>query len=288
MATLQGLTVLVTRPEHQAAPLCALLESAGARVIRLPALQINAVADQHGLPPVSSPAFSIAAASQSAASYGSQAANSDSAPPPGSTDAFDLIVFTSANAVHFGASVARNHAAAALAAIGPATARALAQQGLTVSVTPSGGFDSEHLLSHPRLAEPAGQRILIVTGRQGRDLLRERLTARGAIVTVTAVYERLRPRYSDDYLCDLAAQFAGGGVDIITATSAEVATALLELATPTLRHEFGRVHWLVPGARVADAVRRQGITAPLIQAQSAEDHDLLAAILRWRSASLPD
>ncbi len=63
-----------------------------------------------------------------------------------------------------------------------------------------------------------------------------------------------------------------------------MATALLEIATPSLRSEFDRVHWLVPGSRVAEALRRHGVTAPLIQAESAEDQDLLAAILRWRSS----
>ena len=38
-----------------------------------------------------------------------------------------------------------------LAAIGPATLRALNQAGYRVAVQPAGGFDSESLLRHPRL-----------------------------------------------------------------------------------------------------------------------------------------
>ncbi len=232
--------------------MCDLLTTAGATVIRLPALHITAVSD------------AVPAA--------------DSA-----SGLFDIIIFTSANAVHFGAALLAGQATAAVAAIGPATARALGLKGFQVTLMPSGGFDSEHLLEHPRLKEPSGQRILIVKGRQGRELLRERLRERGAVVVLAEVYERVRADYGAEQLEPLAATFAAGGVDVITATSADVVGALLELATAPLRRSFEQVHWLVPGARVAQAVRAHGITAPLIQADSAEDHDLLAAILRWRA-----
>jgi uroporphyrinogen-III synthase len=255
MAALRGVAVLVTRPEHQAAPLCGLLESDGATVIRFPVLRIEAVGD----PPHHSPTDTT-------------------------HERFDLIVFTSANAVHFGAALVPAAGGVALAAIGPATRRALQAHGLDVTVTPAGGFDSENLLSHPRLEHPAGQRILIVKGRQGRDLLRERLAARGARVTVAEVYQRVHAVYRPDELSALEARFAAGGVDVITVTSVDVATALWDLATPSLRLGFDEVPWVVPGARVSAAVRAQGVRAPLVEADSAEDHALLAAVRRWRSS----
>ena len=42
MAALQGVGVLVTRPEQQAMPLCRLLENQGATTLRLPAIEIKA------------------------------------------------------------------------------------------------------------------------------------------------------------------------------------------------------------------------------------------------------
>lgn len=255
IAALQGVAVLVTRPAQQAAPLCDLLTAAGAAVIRLPALRIDAVAA--GL------------RRQAAAGPGAR---------------FDLIIFASANAVHFGAHLAGGQTIAALAAIGPATARALRRHGLTATVTPTGGFDSESLLIHPLLLHPVGQRVLIVKGRQGRELLRERLIERGAVVEVAEVYERTRADYTGDELAAVRASLPAGGIDVITATSVDVATALLDIAGRMLRDEFARAHWLVPGARVGEALRAHGITAPLIHADSAEDHDLLAAIVRWRSS----
>ena len=50
-----------------------------------------------------------------------------------------------------------------------------------------------------------------------------------------------------------------------------------------LGDEFERVHWLVPGERIAAGLRERGLSAPLLQAESAEDHDLVAALVRWRS-----
>jgi len=241
MRPLQGLGVLVTRPEHQAAPLCRLLEEAGARVVRLPAIEIRT------------------------------AGSADLAPE--GTGRFDFVIFTSANAVRFGAALLNPEGGPAIAAIGPATARALGEAGHRVTVDPGGGFDSESLLRHPLLAQPAGRRILIVTGMQGRGVLQRELGRR-----------RERAAHESGELARLQERFAAGEIQIITATSAEIAAALCESATPALRRHFDAVHWLVPGARVADAVRTLGISAPLVRADTAEDHDLVAAIVRWRAS----
>jgi hypothetical protein len=71
---------------------------------------------------------------------------------------------------------------------------------------------------------------------------------------------------------------------VITATSLEIGGNLLGLATAALRREFERVHWLVPGERIAAGLRGLGLSSPLLQAESAEDHDLVAALIRWRSS----
>jgi uroporphyrinogen-III synthase len=79
-------------------------------------------------------------------------------------------------------------------------------------------------------------------------------------------------------------RFAAGELQVITATSLEIGAALLELAPRDLRLEFERVHWLVPGERVAAGLRELGLHAPLLQAESAEDQDLVTALVRWRSS----
>jgi uroporphyrinogen-III synthase len=82
----------------------------------------------------------------------------------------------------------------------------------------------------------------------------------------------------------LAAHFTAGAIDVITVTSVDIANGLLELASPAMRREFDRVPWVAPSTRVASALRERGVRAPLLMADSAQDHDLVAAIARWRSS----
>jgi uroporphyrinogen-III synthase len=254
MPALQGVGVLVTRPEQQAMPLCRQLEIQGASTLRLPAIEIKAIGNRR----------------ETAAQLGALAD-------------FDVIVFTSANAVRFGASLLDQNRELTLAAMGPATARALNQAGYRVAVQPHATFDSESLLLHPTLAHPAGRRILIIKGSNGRPFLEQELEHRGAQVVAAEVYQRVPAAPSPAVLAALLESFTAGAVQVITATSLEIAGNLLDLATPALRGEFERVHWLVPGERIAAGVRERGLTAPLLQAASAEDQDLVAALVRWRS-----
>ena len=255
MSTLHGVGVLVTRPEHQATPLCRLLEIQGASTLRLPAVEIRAIGNRR-----------------------------DTAAQLGALENFDVIIFTSTNAVRFGASLLDQKRDLTLAALGPATARALNQAGYRVAVQPHATFDSENLLLHPRLEHPAGRRILIVKGSGGRPYLEQELLARGADVVTADVYRRVPAAPSPEVLAALLDSFTAGAVQVITATSLEIAGNMLEFATSALREQFELVHWLVPGERVAAGVRERGLSAPLIEAHSAEDHDLVAALLRWRSS----
>jgi uroporphyrinogen-III synthase len=256
MSALHGVGVLVTRPEHQATPLCRLLESAGATVVRLPAIRINPIGDAHEI-----------------------------AARIGSLEDFDLVIFTSANAVRFAAPLLESQRNPTLAAIGPATARALEQAGHRVTVSPAGVSDTEHLLLHPALANPAGRRVLIVKGMHGRELLQEELTRLGAHVVIAAVYKREGAVHSAAELAVVEARLANHEIQIITATSAEIAAGVLAMVTPAVRRALNRVHWLVPGARVAAALRGLGVTGPVLQADSAEDQDLVTAVIRWRASA---
>jgi uroporphyrinogen-III synthase len=257
MPALHGVGVLVTRPEQQAMPLCRLLEIQGASTLRLPAIEIKPIGNRR----------------ETAAQLGALAE-------------FDVIIFTSANAVRFGASLLDQKRDLTLAAIGPATARALNQAGYRVAVQPPPRetLDSEGLLLHARLEHPAGRRILIIKGSGGRPFLEEELARRGAHVVAADVYQRVPPTPSPAVLAALLASFTAGAVQVITATSLEIAGNLLGLATPALRSEFERAHWLVPGERIAAGLRERGLSSPLLQADSAEDHDLVAALIRWRSS----
>jgi uroporphyrinogen-III synthase len=262
MSALHGVGVLVTRPEQQAMPLCRLLEIQGASTLRLPAIEIKAIGNWR-----------------------------DTAGRLGALENFDVIIFTSANAVRFGASLLDQKRDLTLAAMGPATARALNQAGYRVSLQPPvplpsqhGTSGSESLLLHPRLEHLAGHRVLIVKGSNGRPFLEQELARRGAEVVAADVYQRVPATASPAVLAAVLDRFTAGAVQVITATSLEIAASLLEMATPALRREFEHAHWLVPGERIAAGLRELALTAPLLLAESAEDHDLVAALLRWRSS----
>jgi uroporphyrinogen-III synthase len=237
-------------------PLCRLLESMGATTLRLPAVEIKPLVDRRAL------------AEQWA----------------GDLESFDAILFTSANAVRFAVSLLDQKRDLNLAALGPATTRALNQAGYRVAIQPGESFDSESLLAQPRLEHVAGHRILIIKGRHGRDLLQQELTRRGATVLCAEVYERVPANFSAATLTAVQARFAAGEMQVVTATSLEVGAALLAAAPPGLRNELDRAHWLVPGERVASGLRELGLSAPLLQADSAHDQDLVAALIRWRSS----
>ena len=255
MLALHGVAVLVTRPVMQANSLCHLLEAHGAHALRLPVVEIRPTGDERHLVPLLNP------------------------PEP-----YDLIIFTSANAVRFGAHLLPSRPGPTLAAIGPATARALTQAGFRVAIAPRAGFDSENLLLGPELQCVTGQRILLVKGVGGRELLQQELIRRGAQVVTADVYRRQRAAHTDQDLAAVHADLASAALVVITATSAEIAAGLIALATPALRRDLDHAHWLVPSARIAAAVREHGVAAPILQADSAGDQDLVSAIERWRSS----
>ena len=247
--------MLVTRPELQAMPLCRLLEAQGASTLRLPAVEIKALGDRRAL-----------------------------AMRLGALESFDVIIFTSANAVRFGASFLDQKRDLTLAAIGPATARALNQAGYRVAIQPPESFDTEGLLRHPKLEHVGGHRILMIKGGDGRQMLQQELVRRGATVVSADVYERAPAIPDAAALTAVQERFAAGEMHAITATSLEVGRNLLGLAPPELRGEFERVHWVVPSERIATGLRELGLQAPLLQARSAEDQDLVTALIRWRTS----
>ncbi len=255
---LAGVGVLVTRPEHQALPLCLMLEGHGATTHRFATTQVLPRTDPERL----------RASLRSIGDY-------------------DLIVFISPNAVRFGAALLATDRLPDLAAVGPATARALGDLGHRVAILATESADSEGLLAHPRLRDPRGRRILLVKGAGGRDVLAAELTRRGAVVESADVYERRAATPSARELAELEQGFAAGRIQVITATSLEIGANYLDLATPALRMAADRALWVVASERIGAGLKARGLDAPLLTAASAQDRDLLAALLAWRKATPP-
>ena len=246
----------MTRPEQQAMPLCRLLEAHGASTLRLPAIDIKGCGDP-----------------------------GEARARIGALDAYAFVIFTSANAVRFGHSFLDRRGGFALGAIGPATARALVECGHDVSLRPQQGFTSEALLADIRLQNLTDQRVLLIKGADGRPMLEQELIRRGAEVVAVDVYQRIPAIPSARDLATVQAELTAGRLHVVTATSLDIGKRLLEAVPPVVRAQLQGAQWLVPGERVAAALREYGLHAPMLQASSAEDEDLVKALLRWRSVA---
>jgi uroporphyrinogen III methyltransferase/synthase len=186
-----GKSILVTRARDQASALSARLRSFGAQVVEFPAIRIEPAEDYAAL---------------------------DAA--LGDANLYDWACFTSVNAVaavdaRLGA-VGKTWAAldrAKVAAIGPATARSLADLGVTVSYMPDEFLAEAVALGLP---EAEGSRILLARADIADRRLVDGLTARGARVDQFIAYRTLP---SDEDAPALRSSLEAGEIDIVTFTS---------------------------------------------------------------------
>jgi uroporphyrinogen III methyltransferase/synthase len=198
---LSGRVILVTRARDQAGAFAELLEAAGARVLLVPTITIE--------PPDSWDPLDAALG-----------------------EAHDWVVFTSVNGV---AMVRRRVEATGqgrellersrLAAIGPATAAALRDWGLTAEVVP-GEYVAEGLLERLRPLVAPGARVLLPRAAETRDVLVRELTAHGARVTEVAAY---RTRAATEHAAGLREALADGRVDVVTFTSSSTVRSFCAL-----------------------------------------------------------
>ncbi len=252
---LAGVGVLVTRPAPQAAGLCALIEAAGGRAVRFPTLAIRAATDS-------------AAARTALATL----------------HRYDLILFVSANAVDQALALrpaADWPAGLRYAALGAGTVRALARHGLQAQWVAPPPHDSEALLGMPELQELSGQRILIIRGTGGRELLGETLRARGGAVDYAEIYQRIRP---DSDTRDILTAWERGAVDVVTVTSGAALQNLVAMLGESLRERLLTTPLVVVSSRMVQQALALGFTRPRL-AEAASDPALIAALIAWRRAT---
>ena len=154
--------------------------------------------------------------------------------------------------MRYGAALLEQRRDLPLAAIGPATARALNQAGYRVAVQSLEGASTRKACCAIRSSTPS-RASACCSSRDDRVASCWNKSSRAAapLLTVAEVYRRECPRPSAAELSALEARFAAHEIHVITATSVEIAANLLALATPRLRRAFDAVHWVVPSARVA-------------------------------------
>ena len=231
--------MVVTRAAEQARALSRLLEDAGARVLEVPTIAIEP-------PPSWEPL---------------DRALDDLA-------AFDWVVFTSVNAVRqvqarlrerrSGWEVLRTRR---VAAIGPATAAALAEHGVAAAVTP-GEYVAEALLRRLAPVIRPGERVLLPRAAGARDVLSAGLRELGAEVVEVPAYVT---RPATERAGRLREALAGGHVDVVTLTSSSTARGLAEALSPDERRRWlGAVTVAAIGPITAAAAARYGLRADII------------------------
>jgi uroporphyrinogen III methyltransferase/synthase len=249
---LVGRTIMVTRPAHQVDALAESLAALGARVIVQPAIEI--------LPPRDWQPVDAAIAK---------------------LGDFAWVVFSSANGVRSfldrllatGRDL-RSLGGVQLAAIGPATAEALAAYHLRADIQPD-EYRAE-ALAEALLPAAQRQRVLLVRASRGREVLAETLSVHGAIVAQVVAYESRDVAVPDS---DAAAALAAGQVDWITVTSSAIALSLVALFGDALRQaKLAAISPLTasvlaeagcPAAAVAAQYTADGLVAALLAAESA-------------------
>jgi uroporphyrinogen III methyltransferase/synthase len=245
-----GKRIVVTRATQQAPALSDKLRDLGADVIEMPATQIARL----DLAPLRSAIANIAD--------------------------YDWLIFTSQNAVAIfweqllgGGRDARALAGVKIAAVGPATAGALLEHGITVDVIPK-RFVAEGLLEKLRERDDlGGARALYVTAEGARDVLADGLQELGAQVTVTEVYRSISDGQGAE---KLSRAIEAGKVDLVTFTSASSVKAYVDAVGSDVAL---RVPAASIGSQTSEAVRDAGIELKHEAKESTLD-GLVAAVVR--------
>lgn len=247
---LAGRTIVVTRPQAQAAPLAEAIAAAGGSPLIFPLLEIAPASDPQPL----------ADAVNRLADYA-------------------LAVFISPNAVDHAlpAILERGSWPTTLlpAAVGQGTVRALAAHGVTGCIAPTERFDSEALLELAALADErvAGRRVAIFRGDGGRELLADTLRERGATVDCVTCYRRSGPSAG---LAPLLSAWREGCLDALTVSSSEGLRYLVDRLDHEGRAFLQATPLFVPHFRIAENARALGLSNIILTA--AADAGILAGL----------
>lgn len=161
---------------------------------------------------------------------------------------------------------------------GPGTAEELTARGVEAVEMPESSFDSEGLLALSSLQADAvvGKRIVIFRGDDGRELLREALTARGATVSAVTAYRRRAPNTPPTGLLEL---LRGGQLSAVSAMSSDAISHLVPLVPESERvAKLFALPLYASHPRIAETARKSGFQHVI--ETSAGDAGLIASLLQ--------
>jgi hydroxymethylbilane synthase len=256
---LKGARVVVTRPRRQAGPLIAALRHRGAEPMPLPTIRIEPIEDTAQL---------------------------DCAIDETRQGAFDWCVFTSANAVEVFANRMDalevrpfQLAAMRVAAVGRATAAAVADVGLNLTLIPERATSDALAIALSREIR-AGVRVLYPRSAMGRDLLPNELRAAGCDVVAIDVYRTLPEPNVDQRVLDRVRR---GEVDVLTFASPSSVRHLVAVLGSECAG-WNRVPVVCAGPVTAEAAREAGLLVTAVS-ESPDPAAMATAIAEcWLTA----
>lgn len=235
MTGLAGRTVLVTRRREQAATMCAALETRGARAIAVPTIAVE---------PVTEPATREALAA---------------------LDRYDWIAFTSVNAVEcfweclVAAGGTALPASVRIAAVGPATAAAVADRGAQVAAMPD-TYRGDRIAE--ALGPLAGRRVLLPQSAIARERTGAALRDAGAQVDEVVVYRTVSARPTPGML-----EILDTPIDAVTFTSPSTVRGFLEAGGAAAERVLQRAAIACIGPVTADAILARGLPVAIQPAE---------------------
>ncbi len=234
-----GKTIVVTRPEHQAAGLIDLLQEKGADAVNFPVIQTVEPDDWTPL---------------------------DAA--LGRLSEYHGLIFTSVNGVDFFMQRLketrrdlRDLKGVRIYAIGPKTEQAIRALGLRVDVRPE-QFVAESLIKSMSQESFRGKRFLLPRASVAREILPEQIREAGGEIDVVSAYQTIAP--DAFFKTELNQSLESGEIDVVTFTSSSTVTNFMELVEPANRERLSQVALACIGPITADTLKQYGFTASVI------------------------
>lgn len=196
----------------------------------------------------------------------------------------ELLIFVSLSAVNaLEQQLPAAELTAPLLAVGETTAAALARWAGRPVIVPQ-DQRSEGLLALPELEQVAGKQVVVVRGNAGRELIRQTLNQRGALVRYVQSYSRNPLPLDGVQLCQ---QWQQQGVRCIVATSNEILQRIFSLVSAEQQLWLCQRNWILVSPRARDSALTLGIAPQYIHlASSANDDALLDAIKQFKRDKL--
>ncbi len=255
---LEGLRIVITRPEPAATKTVLALQAAGAEAIAMPMLDIAPLSVKSVV--------------------GKFKPLLDAINTPTN------VIFVSSHAAQYGVPVLNKmpdfQPYARYMAVGATTAAKLKSLGVDHVEVPTSGQDSEALLAMPQLQDVSGKTVVIIRGTSeagGREFLADSLTARGAMVVGIACYQRasrvldIKERAAMKWAIANSTHVLVGSVETLEAIADNISKALVSRIP----------HLLVPHERVALFARRRKVRE--VTVVSLDDNSLIETLTKMNT-----